>query len=440
MVDLKVVEDRVDGVAERSLAHAIGVYTYLKRGIWYRDHIMVVLSEGFGEDMARNVWNYILTELGDLDRRRYDRVKVEGVEKRLYEILSNHVYRRHIAHRIEEEARKKLATASGDELKLLTIASAIITRLLKGQDTGLSLSVERGSMREVYVYSPRELSIAVSTALESRDEVNVERLFCKYLLGTLHERTSRGIEIYPDTLKLIEELAARLTNYIGIPSRDEIESTLKNIFENDIFRISAIYNSLERIIHGIHDYLMSDEMNEHFLRTFFGLPIHLLCRESYTKGILYNCIVNPLVYEDVRSVIRSLYEAGVSEIKMRIVRALKNIGYSGPVCDRINECFMTKSGAKPILLHIEPLVTLPRVPSYVYARDPWYGIVMVTRGLPTASILKFIESVQRDKSLALADALWVFVGNNEAYVANTSGYSDIVNALKREWSKVEHLT
>ncbi|MEM4970108.1 MAG: hypothetical protein QXE01_02520 [Sulfolobales archaeon] len=426
-MDLKSLIDRVAG---KSLAHAIGIYIYYKSDPdEASSNVMATLSEGFDRNVAENVLNDILMSFKGFSH--YNKVVVEGNEISLYQFVPSYVYKTHIAPHIEREARNRLANANERDLKMLTAASAIISAMVKKKRIGLALSVDRGNEGEVRISSRNvdNLSAAVSIILRSSVD-DVRKLFYKYLLGAqldwgFARHDYYVLEIYSDTLKLVEFLALRISNYIKIPNRPEIESILATLYEEkDILKLSILYNSIR----------ISTYKDWEFLSAFFGLPKEHLCKESSIENIFYNCAVNPLIYEDVRDIIEYLYNKYVNELSSRIIRIFEYMGYSKSSCVG-NKCVLTKTGRRPVFIYIEPIVKYP----YIFSSDisiDSYKIIFI-EGIPSESILKYIAS-----DAILRDFLWIFISNDTAYIASTTykhiEHSEIVNAVS-QWYKVRFL-
>ena len=200
----------IDRVASKGLAYAIGTYAYLMYGS--DAHISVTLSKAFGEDLAQQAASEVYATLDPL----YGKLAYDEVQQ-----LSNSVYRKYIKPVIAEEAQRRLAGAGEDERKVLAAASAVIVAALEGRKLrGVSLRCTTVGREEgtgavtVHSMDCDDFSIVVS-AIVGMEVPDAREPFVKHLLGFTYFGTSRkhrftGLVIYPDTLPLVELLAAGL--------------------------------------------------------------------------------------------------------------------------------------------------------------------------------------------------------------------------------------
>ncbi len=422
----------VDEVARKGLPYAIGVFVFFRS---LEDeafsNTFSTLKEGFGEEIARTVITEVRSRFSGI--YRYARVVVEGKEVEVGDFISDYTYRKYISPVILAETRKRLSSAPSNEMKYLAVASSIIMFLWRGKRIGYGVSVYSDYGNSICVSSSDidNFTKAVSTVLKE-DLSDVRRFFFKYLLGYSHNSASRrhnyyDLCIYPNVIQEVESLAAKASDYVKTPNRLQVSSILREMYDKEEYVKTSVVNLVTECGYG-SEYCY-DKIN--YLSAFFGLPRDILCRESSIEGVLWNCMPNPFVYEDVVEELKILEENAVKSLGQEVSKLFVKQGYKS-VCTG-NKCVFTKEGSKPIVTILLPW---PKPPSIWLYNIPQGSIVLlVTKGTPSETVLEWINSLPQYDSSKYA--LWLFLQNSKLFVAantyNHAIHSEVLKILAQDY-------
>ena len=444
-------------VAGRDLAHALGVYTYLRHvanGAEEKVASYVVgykrddsLSAAFGEEVARGVWKEV-RDLGKYLGGRLLQVDLEA--------LSDHVYATYVAPRIKEEAQRRLAGASEDDRRVLAAASAVLLAALAGRRLGSGINIKvsrdgRGAIRAEVVgkETSDHLSEAVSILLESSVDKVVD-LFARYLLGIkVKQEWGYVLETFPDTAPIVESLAAELPRFVAVPDRSALERLTRELLaERDKLRASVLKELLPGTRQG-------SPKNSLFLTYFYALMLSNLvqwrkanedmrlswsrfdvCWAANVKGVVKNCSVNPLAYEDLAQVFVAHYGAELERFRSKVLEALKALGPGRAACEG-HACVIEKAGDRPVVVYVDPLVSYP-----VVGRAPENAVYVAVEGALPKDHWVLLSYLREDSFVS--KFLWAFLDEetNTIYVLGPTyrhrDHSNVLRALAASF-KVEFL-
>ncbi len=346
---------RIYNLASVDLAHAIGLFTYLyvyyqnfesfflparHRDVFVEDfHVvneylsdarsdaMLTLLVAFGNATAQKVMGDINPVLNEIENEPSLLLKDSIEETREY--LSNivkHIYESYIKPHVRKEALRRLASISEGDRKLLSVASAVIVKIYLYLPPPPPFSNYGGPGIIVLV---DDLPDLVSAALGS-EVGNVEQLFYKTLLGvSLYVHTSleedqpeappfmRYLLIFSDLLDVVQSLADRAAGLLKVPKEEEVKSVLQNLFKDKVKLKASVLNSL------------LNDGNLKFLSYFYGYgpTTEILCKDANVEGLVWNCKVNPFVYEYLRNDFSSIKSSELLRVSEKIAEVLDRAGY-----------------------------------------------------------------------------------------------------------------
>jgi hypothetical protein len=115
-----------------------------------------------------------------------------------------------------------------------------------------------------------------------------------------------NLKVYPFVEAYIKKLASEAQRYIRIFNRREVEEKLNELYRNgDLLRLSVIHEMV---------YSRPTRESLNFLSYFTGVEYEDLCKRAKVEGIISNCFVNPLVYDYVKDVMKTLHDKALSEL------------------------------------------------------------------------------------------------------------------------------
>jgi hypothetical protein len=125
-----------------------------------------------------------------------------------------------------------------------------------------------------------------------------------------------------------------------------------------------------------------------------------------------SCFVNPLVMDSARTAIEALYEETLSSLMKLFVEVFSRAWYDSICVSRC--CFFTKPLAKPFYMCFSPW---PEEVGYI-GGPPRSVRVMVVQGMPSQSILEYLEKRSRDPMWE--GELWIFIERGRVAVASNT--------------------
>ena len=424
--DVKAI---IDSIAQKDLAHAIGVYAYLRYVI--PSAIISTLRAAFGDDVA---WR-IKSEIDEA----FKVVRLEFTDRGP---LSDYVYAKYIRPRIGEESRRRLAGASEEDRKVLAAASALILAALEGkrlQPYFIHVSGNEGGVIDITLVDIDWLYRATLAVVQS-EAPDARVTFSKYLLGISYESFTAShnyyvLALFPDSLDLVKELAAELPKYAYVPDRQALTQIIKDLFKEK----GKLKASVLRIVEGEATEASSSSRYDlsslsfyfNFIKYFYEmLTIDKVCEEAYIKGVLWRCYPNPLIYEDLHEVFNAVYGDELERFKSKVLEALEALGSAEVACEG-RTCVLEGPGVRPAAIYVDPL-----------ASEPYFA---VSKKVPANAVKVVVEGVvPRDPDLLatlvqsnpeLRDALWAFL-DEEAGTLHVLGptyrpdvHADVLKAL-----------
>jgi hypothetical protein len=413
--DVERVKAIVDSLVRKGVAYIVGLHAYLCNPFW--PNIDDTLKPAFGEAVAEDVSSEVYNAFKGIDI--YAKVKVEGVEVELRDYLRRYILGEHVSKMILKEVEKRFNQMPEGERRVLSVACAIINAV-KGKDYPAFSVRESEGYLSVYSSDGEYFSKVVSSVL-GFEVPDVRSLFYKYLLGFQCDGSSRrhvwfNLKIYLFVEAYIEKLASEAQRYIRVFNRREVEEKLNELYRNgDLLRLSVI-----------HEMVRSKPTWEslNFLSYFKGVRYEDLCKWAKVEGIISDCFINPLVYDYVKDVMKTLHGKALSELVESFRKVFERAGYES-IC--VNECCtFTKALSKPVYTCFSPWpeeISVPYVPEGVR--------VAVIQGMPAQSILKYLQDRRREE-------LWVFVEGNRIFIARNTykaeDHQEVVRVFSNNFS------
>jgi hypothetical protein len=413
--DVERVKAIVDSLVRKGVAYAVGLHAYLCNPFW--PNIGDTLKPAFGEAVAKDVSSEVYNAFKGIDI--YAKVKVEGVEVELRDYLRRYILGEHVSKMILEEVEKRFNQMPEGEKRVLSVACAIINAV---KDKGYPAFSVRESEGYLSIYSEDgEYFSKVVSSILGFEVHDVRSLFYKYLLGFQCDGSSRrhvwyNLKIYLFVEAYIKKLASEAQKYVGILSRHEVEEKLNELYrKGELLKLS--------VIHRMVDSKPTWESLD-FLSYFKGVRYEDLCKWAKVEGIISDCFINPLVYDYVKDVMKTLHDKALSELVESFRKVFEREGYES-IC--VNECCtFTKALSKPIYMCFSPW---PKEISVPYV--PEGARVVVIQGVPAQSILKYLQERRREE-------LWVFVEGSKLFIApNTyraEDHQDVLRVLRNNFS------
>jgi hypothetical protein len=413
--DVERVKAIVDSLVRKGVAYIVGLHAYLCNPFW--PNIDDTLKPAFGEAVAEDVSSEVYSAFKGIDI--YAKVKVEGVEVELEDYLRRYILGEHISKMILEEVEKRFNQMPEGEKRVLSVACAIINAVKDKDYPAFSVRESEGYL-SIYSEDVEYFSKVVSSIL-GFEVPNLKSLFYKYLLGFQCNGASRrhvwfGLKIYPFVEAYIKKLASEAQRYTRIFNRREVEEKLNELYRNgDLLMLSVIHKMV---------YSRPTWESLNFLSYFKGVRYEDLCKWAKVEGVISDCFVNPLVYDYVRDVMKTLHDKALSELVESFGKVFERAGYES-IC--VNECCtFTKALSKPIYMCFSPWpeeISVPYVPEAVK--------VVVIQGVPAQGILKYLQDRRREE-------LWVFVEGDRIFIApNTyraEDHQEVVRVLSNRFS------
>jgi hypothetical protein len=400
---VRALIDRLDRLASRGVEYAVGLYTFIYS--FELRNFVATLGPAFGDDVARRVYSDLVIAFKDVNR--YARVKVGGREESLWSYLQLHyLLKEHVLKPILEEGERRLSRIPEEDRRVLSVACAVI-RALENK----SYPVLRASSKfyldfpGVSSTSREYFSMVVSSVLGSK-VTDVRSLFYKYLLGFQSDIMDPKhyyyrLTLYPYVEEHVKKLAEEAPRYVRVLEDSDVMSRIGDLYRRgDFLKLAVVQRSLH-----------TREQSE-FLSHFSGMPYEDLCEWASVEGMVGSCFVNPLVMDSVRTAIEALYEETLSSLMKLFVEVFSRAWYDSICVSRC--CFFTKPLAKPFYICLSPW---PEEVGYI-GGPPRSVRVMVVQGMPSQSILEYLEKCSRDPMWE--GELWIFIERGRVAVASNT--------------------
>jgi hypothetical protein len=387
-VDIDDIKSRIDDIAKRGIAHIIGLYVFFDSSSDYEyRNVRDTLEPAFGKNVADKVYSQIKGAFKDIDK--YARVKIEDEEIWLKEYLKKHIIERY-SKIIFEEVEKRFYQMSEEDKRILSVACAIVNAIKDKEHPNLIVKRYEDGLITIYSSDFESFTYIVSSTSDF-DISDIRTFIYKYLLGYQSDSASSRhdyyeLKIYPFAEPYIEKLASEVSNYIRIPDKQEIKSTLEELYrKGDFLKLSVIESTVNRT--GLR-----------FISYFFGIPYEQITETVKIEGIINKGFVNPLVYDYVKEAINALYEEALKELIELFKSIFEKEGYTS-YCRR-ECCTFTKPLEKPIHLCFLPW---PKEYSLRGAEEISIKAVVI-RGLPSQLLFQHLEYYEWGQRFA-----WLFL-------------------------------
>jgi len=419
-INVKDIEAIIDSFVKKGVEYTVAFYPFIPSSYKERyENVIDTLRPAFGEKVAEKVYQEIAEAFKNIDLWRD--VIVEGRKVTLENHLQNYILREDITRIVLNEVDKRFNQMPEEERKILSVACAIIDAIKNKNYPGITVGypIYNGgisiSSTDYENFSPLTSSVL---GFEIHD---VRTLFYKYLLGFQRDSSSHQydyykLEIYPFTISYIKSLALRVSNYIKIPNKFSISSVLEELYQRgEYVKLALIEDNLSAV------------RAESWLAGFSGKTYNQLCKEVVIEGIIRDCYVNPLVYEDVKEAIESLYNTALNNLIEIFRGVFEKHGYT---MSRIAEhCTFTKPVARSIHIYLYPW---PKNPHFIFEEVPGTVKTIIMQGIPTQSILNELQYYSN------RGYLWLFIEKNRiAVVSNTykhDAHYELLKMLKNYFS------
>jgi predicted RecB family endonuclease len=438
---VRALIDRLDRLVSQGVEYAVGLYPFIYpfEGFKHRNvNVIATLEPAFGGDVARKVYSELVIAFKDVNR--YARVKIGDREESLWEyLIRHHLSKEHVLKPIPEESERRLSRIPEEDRRVLSVACAIIRALLKNKyyPSKEYPVLEAGS--SVWLSSPsvsstdkEYFSMVVSSVLGSKI-TDVRSLFYKYLLGFQDDEKGSehyyyGLTLYPFATERVVKLAEEASRYVKILEDSDVMSRISDLYRRgDFLKLAVVQRSL-----------YTREQSE-FLSRFSGMPYEDLCEWASVEGIVGSCFVNPLVMDSVRTAIEALYEEALINLMKLFVEVFSGAWYDSSCVSRC--CVFRKPLAKPVFMCFSPWPE--DVPRDIGDREgpsirvPYESArAMVVQGMPSQSILEYLEKRSRDPMWE--EMLWLFIeGDRVAVASNTyrdEDHRELLEILSRNFN------
>jgi hypothetical protein len=279
---------------------------------------------------------------------------------------------------------------SEEDKRILSVACAIVNAIKDKEHPNLIVKRYEDGLITIYSSDFESFTYIVSSTSDF-DISNIRTFIYKYLLGYQSDSASSRhdyyeLKIYPFAEPYIEKLASEVSNYIRIPDKQEIKSTLEELYrKGDFLKLSVIESTVNRT--GLR-----------FISYFFGIPYEQITETVKIEGIINKGFVNPLVYDYVKEAINALYEEALKELIELFKSIFEKEGYTS-YCRR-ECCTFTKPLEKPIHLCFLPW---PKEYSLRGAEEISIKAVVI-RGLPSQLLFQHLEYYEWGQRFA-----WLFL-------------------------------
>jgi predicted RecB family endonuclease len=443
---VRTLIDRLDRLVSQGAEYAVGLYPFIcsPEGFKHRN-VVATLGPAFGGDVARRVYSDLVIAFKDVNR--YARVKVGDREGSLWDYLRIHyLLKEHVFKPVLEEGERRLSRIPEEDRRVLSVACAIIVTLLKNKyyhypskghpvlwiswfSFGHSSMLDSPSLSSI---DEEYFSMVVSSVLGSK-VTDVRSLFYKYLLGFQDDKMDPKhyyyeLVLYPFVAERVRKLAEEAPRYVRVLEDSDVMSRISDLYRRgDFLKLAVVQRSLH-----------TREQSE-LLSHFSGMPYEDLCEWASVEGMVGSCFVNPLVMDSVRTAIEALYEEALSSLMKLFVEVFSEAWYDSSCVSRC--CVFTKPLAKPVFMCFSPWPE--DVPRDIGDREgpsirvPYESArAMVVQGMPSQSILEYLEKRSRDPMWE--GVLWLFIeGDRVAVASNTyrdEDHRELLEILSRNFN------
>jgi len=422
-IDVDSVRALVDRLASQGVEYAVGLYPFIYSSEEFRyRNVTATLEPAFGSDVAKRVYSDLVNAFKGVDL--YVRVKVEGWEGSLWDYLRRHLLKEHITKPILEESERRLSRIPEEDSRALSVACAVIRAVEnKGYPVLWARSKDWLGFLSVSSTDREYFSMVVSSVLGSKI-TDARSLFYKYLLGfqvddKSHRHDYYTLRLYPFVAERVKKLADEASRYVKVLEDFDVMSRIHDLYRRgDFLKLAVVQRSLH-----------TGEQSE-LLSHFSGMPYEHLCEWAFVEDIVSNCFVNPLVIDHVRAAIGILHEKASGSLIKSFVEIFNRMGYSSSCVMKC--CTFTKPLVKPIYMCFSPW---PEEVGYV-EKPPGSVRVMVVQGMPSQSILEYLEKRSRDPMWE--GMLWLFREEDRVAVASNTyrdeDHRELLEILSRNFN------
>ncbi|MDT7886097.1 MAG: hypothetical protein RQ968_01835 [Thermoproteota archaeon] len=388
--NIDVIKSRIDNMAKKGIAHIIGLYVFLdSNSILGYDfkNVRDTLEPAFDNITVGNIEFQIREAFKNINKY----AKIRNIEVELGEYLKRYILERY-SKEILKEIEKRLNQMTEEDKKILSVACAVID-VIKNRNYPVS-GMGRNKY-EVYLSILNEL-IKVASSFPDSKMQQVRPLFYKYLLGYQSDCGSRTdvyyyLTIYPFAEPYIEKLASEVSNYVRIPDKQEIRSTLEELYrKGDLPKLAVIEWALSSIYSSDLEFAMH----------FFDAPYRVMIEGATIEGIISDGRINPLVYDYVKEAMGALYKEAIKELMGLFKSIFEKKGYAS-LCGR-ECCTFTHRAEKSILICFLPWPKKKDI--YLKEAKETEIRAMVVQGIPAGTFFQYLEKYEANKGFA-----WFFL-------------------------------
>jgi hypothetical protein len=422
-IDVDSVRALVDRLASQGVEYAVGLYPFIYSSEEFRyRNVTATLEPAFGSDVAKRVYSDLVNAFKGVNM--YVQVKVEGWEGSLWDYLRRHLLKEHITKPILEESERRLIRIPEEDRRALSVACAVI-RAVENKGYPVLWASSKDWLGFLSVSSTdREYFLMVVSSVLGSKTIDARSLFYKYLLGfqvddKSHRYDYYTLRLYPFVAERVKKLADEASRYVKVLEDFDVMSRIHDLYRRgDFLKLAVVQRSLH-----------TREQSE-LLSHFSGMPYEHLCEWASVEDIVSRCFVNPLVIDHVRAAIGILHEEALGSLIKSFVEIFNRMGYSSSCVAGC--CTFTKPLVKPIYTCFSPW---PEDVGYV-EKPPGSVRVMVIQGMPSQSILEYLEKRSRDPMWE--GMLWLFREEDRVAVASNTyrdeDHRELLEVLSRNFN------
>ncbi|MFZ8789213.1 MAG: restriction endonuclease [Acidilobaceae archaeon] len=422
-IDVDSVRALVDRLASQGVEYAVGLYPFIYSSEEFRyRNVTATLEPAFGSDVAKRVYSDLVNAFKGVNM--YVQVKVEGWEGSLWDYLRRHLLKEHITKPILEESERRLIRIPEEDRRALSVACAVI-RAVENKGYPVLWASSKDWLGFLSVSSTdREYFLMVVSSVLGSKTIDARSLFYKYLLGfqvddKSHRYDYYTLRLYPFVAERVKKLADEASRYVKVLENFDVMSRIHDLYRRgDFLKLAVVQRSLH-----------TREQSE-LLSHFSGMPYEHLCEWASVEDIVSRCFVNPLVIDHVRAAIGILHEEALGSLIKSFVEIFNRMGYSSSCVAGC--CTFTKPLVKPIYTCFSPW---PEDVGYV-EKPPGSVRVMVIQGMPSQSILEYLEKRSRDPMWE--GMLWLFREEDRVAVASNTyrdeDHRELLEVLSRNFN------
>jgi len=431
----------IDDLVKKGVEYAISLYVFFDSpSNCEYENIIDTLKHAFGEDNAKKVYQQISEEFKrkgiNKDEFFIKTVKIRNKEERLDKHFKKSIFKGRVLKKFLQKVEKCFEQMPEEDRKILSVACGIINTLKNKAYPELEVKEDEDGLIIVSSKGEERFTQVVLSVL-GHELHDVRTLFYKYLLGFKCEAEEYegyryyDFKIYPFVKSYIEKLASEVSKYVRIPDKQEIKSTLEELYrKGDLLKLAVIEWALSE--------QRKIEPDLRFILSFFyDIEPKRFKDEQFKEllnfeNIIKKGFVNPLIYHHVREILKILYDEALKELINQFIETFKEAGYDYN-CIKDNYYTFLKTSTKPINIYFIPW------PKYIsFGKEIPISIeaivMQASQDSPSQRFLQYLEKYDKTKRL------WLFIykERRKIYVAsntyNEKLHKEFINILRNKFN------